>query len=68
MLTHRWGLVGTHLVGLGLSAHFQPLLLDFSLNLGAVKDEQGKRFHQNIQAMEAGNKGLRDKRMMGDYC
>ena len=40
----------------------------FSANLGLVSDEQGERFYQDIQAMEACYQGFWNEGMMGDYC
>lgn len=40
----------------------------FPKNLGAVSDEQGERFHQDIQTMEKRYQGRWDPKMMGDYC
>ena len=40
----------------------------FPENLGAVSDEQGEKFHQDIQAMEERYKGVWNKGMMSDYC
>ena len=47
----------------------KPSQLDFfPANLGAVNDEQGERFHQDIQAMEARYQGFGNEGMMTDYC
>ena len=40
----------------------------FPENLGAVSDEQGERFHQDIQAMEERYKGVWNEGMMGNFC
>ena len=40
----------------------------FPESLGAVSDEPGKRFHQDIQAMEERYKGVWDEGMMSGYC
>ena len=54
---------------LSLKMHFLHSHLDFfPENLGAVSDEQGERFHQDIQSMEARYQGLWNEGMMGDYC
>ena len=49
--------------------HFLNSHLDyFPENLGAVSEEQGERFHQDIKEMERRYQGRWDKNMMGDYC
>ena len=54
---------------LSLKMHFLHSHLDFfQENLGAVSDEQGERFHQDIQSMEARYQGFWNEGMMGDYC
>ena len=54
---------------MSLKIHFLHSHLDFfPANLGAVSDEQGVRFHQNIQAMEARYQGFWNEGMMADYC
>ena len=40
----------------------------FPANLGDVSDEQGERFHQDIQTMEERYQGRYDTKMMADYC
>ena len=47
---------------MSLKIHFlQP-------NLGAVSDEHGERFHQDITKMETNYQGKRNPGMMGDFC
>ena len=41
---------------------------DFPENLGAVSEEQGERFHQDIKVMEERYQGRWDTVMMADYC
>ena len=54
---------------MSLKMHFLHSHLEFfPENLGAVSDEQGKRFHQDIQAMEERYKGVWNGGMMDDYC
>ena len=54
---------------MSLKMHFLHSHLNFfPVNLGAVSDEQGERFHQDIQAMEARYQGFWNEGMMGDYC
>ena len=54
---------------MSLKMHFLHSHFDFfPENLGAVSDEQGERFHQDIQAMEERYKGVWNEGMMGDYC
>ena len=40
----------------------------FPENLGAMSDEQGGRFHQDIKDMETRCQGSWDAVMMADYC
>ena len=37
-------------------------------NLGAVSDEHGERFHQDITKMESNYQGKWNPGMMGDFC
>ena len=54
---------------LSLKMHFLHSHLEFfPENLGAVSDEQGERFHQDIQAMEERYKGGWNEGMISDYC
>ena len=54
---------------MSLEMHFLCSHLEFfSENLGAVSDEQGERFYQNIQAMEEKYEGIWNEVMMGDFC
>lgn len=54
---------------MSLKVHFLHSHLDFfPENLGAVSDEQGERFHQDIQSMEKRYQGFWNEGMMGDYC
>ena len=39
----------------------------FPENLGAVSDEQGERFHQDLKTMEERYQGRWDKHMIADY-
>lgn len=70
-----------HLVGLLLQS-FQELGCNMSVkvhflhshlnyfpeNLGAVSEEQGERFHQDIKTMEKRYQGRWNTNMMADYC
>lgn len=40
----------------------------FPDNLGAVSDEQGERFHQDLMTIEERYQGYWDENMLGDYC
>ena len=40
----------------------------FPPNLGAVSDEHGERFHQDITKMESNYQGKWNPGMMGDFC
>ena len=54
---------------MSLKMHFLHSHLDFfPPNLGAVSDEHGERFHQDISAMETRYHGRFNSNMMGDYC
>ncbi len=56
---------------MSIKVHFLHSHLDmFPENLGAVSDEQGERFHQDLKVMEYmnGYKGRWDEHMLADYC
>jgi hypothetical protein len=54
---------------LSLKVHFLNVHLDyFPENLGAVSEEQGERFHQDIKKMETRCHGRWNVYVMGDYC
>lgn len=54
---------------MSIKVHYLKNHLDlFPANLGAVSDEQGERFHQDIKVMEARYQGRWDEHMMADYC
>ena len=54
---------------MSLKMHFLHSHLDFfPENLGAVSDEQGERFHQDIQTMEVRYQGFWNESMMADHC
>ena len=54
---------------MSIKVHFLFSHLDaFPENLGAVSDEQGERFHQDIKVMEKRYEGRWDVNMMADYC
>jgi hypothetical protein len=54
---------------MSLKVHFMDShLTDFPVNLGAVSDEHGERFHQDIKIMEQRYKGKCIKSMLADYC
>lgn len=53
---------------MSLKIHFLRAHLDFfPRNLGAVSDEQGETFHQDIQKMEKRYQGFWSERMLADY-
>ena len=53
---------------MSLKVHYLHSHLDFFRpNLGAVSEEHGERFHQDIQLMEKRYQGRWDEAMMGDY-
>ena len=54
---------------MSLKVHFLDSLLDFfPANLGAVSDEHGERFHQDILNMETRYQGKWSSSMLADYC
>lgn len=54
---------------MSLKIHFLDSHLDFfPENLGAVSDEQGERFHQDIASIEERYKGKWTPSMLADYC
>jgi len=54
---------------MSVKIHFLNSHLDyFPSNLGALSEEQGERFHQDISEMERRYQGCWDVSMMADYC
>jgi hypothetical protein len=54
---------------MSLKMHFLHSHLDsFPANCGAVSDEHGERFHQDISAMGNRYKGKWSAAMLADYC
>ena len=54
---------------MGIKVHFLFSHIDkFLDNLGDVIDEQGERFHQDINIMEERYRGRWGSTMMADYC
>jgi len=54
---------------MSLKVHFLASHLDYyPENLGAVSEEQGERFHQDIKEMERRYQGRWNVNMMADYC
>ncbi|KAH9631061.1 hypothetical protein HF086_015046 [Spodoptera exigua] len=54
---------------MSLKIHFLDSRLDFFPdNLGAVSDEHGERFHQDISDMEKRYQGKWSPNMLADYC
>jgi len=54
---------------MSLKIHFLHSHLDFfQPNLGAVSDEHGERFHQDIKDMEKRYQGTATPNMLADYC
>ena len=54
---------------MSLKIHFLHQHLNFFPdNLGAVSDEHGERFHQEISLMETRYQGRHNPNMMGDFC
>ena len=54
---------------MSLKVHFLHSHLNyFPYNLGAVSEEQGERFPQDINEMERRYQGRWDVNMLADYC
>ena len=54
---------------ISIKVHFLHSNLDrFPENLGALTDEQGERFHQEVKEMEERYQGRWDAVMLADYC
>jgi len=54
---------------MSLKLHFLASHLDyFPPNLGAVREEQGERLHQDMKDVERRYQGRWDENMMADYC
>ena len=54
---------------MSIKVHFLRSHLDrFPENLGALSDEQGERFHQDIKEIEEWYQGRWDAVMLADYC
>ena len=54
---------------MSFKVHFLFSHMDiFPDNFGAVSDEQGKRFHQDLMAVEERYQGRWDRHMLADYC
>lgn len=54
---------------MSLKIHFLDSHLDFfPENMGAVSDEHGERFHQDISKMERRYQGRWSPRMLADFC
>ena len=54
---------------MSIKIHFLNSHLDkFPENLGAVSDEQGERFHQDLMTVEERYQGRWNKHMMADHC
>ena len=65
-LLHNYRQLGCNM---SLKIHFLHSHLDFfPKNLGAVSDEHGERFHQEISIMEHCYQGKWNPRMLADFC
>ncbi|GFU90784.1 uncharacterized protein TNCV_4870161 [Trichonephila clavipes] len=65
-LLQNYKMLGCHM---SVKVHFLHSHLDyFPENLGAVSEEQGERFHQDIKEMERRYQGRWNVNMMADYC
>ncbi len=54
---------------MSLKIHFLDLHLNFILsNCGAVSNEHGERFHQDISSMEKQYQGTWSPEMLAGYC
>ena len=61
--------VKVHFINMSVKVHFMYSQLDyFPENLGAMSEEQGKRFHQDLKTMEKRYQGRWNENMMTDYC
>ncbi|GFX82409.1 uncharacterized protein TNCV_2870901 [Trichonephila clavipes] len=65
-LLQKYKILGCNM---SVKVHFLHSHLDyFPENLGAVNEEQGERFHQDIKEMERRYQGRWNVNMMADYC
>jgi hypothetical protein len=56
-------------VNMSLKIHFLHSHWDFFReNLGSTSDEQGERFHHDLNFFGDQHKGFWDESMLGDYC
>jgi hypothetical protein len=63
---HKFKLLGCNI---SLKLHFLASHLDyFPPNLGAVSEEQGERFYQDLKDVKRRYQGRWDINMMADYC
>ena len=54
---------------MSIKLHFLNSHIDyFPENLGAVSEEQGERFHQDLKELEVRYQGRWNTNMMADYC
>jgi hypothetical protein len=54
---------------MSLKIHFLHSHLDFfPENMGAISDEHGERFHQEISQMEKRYSGKCNENMLADFC
>ena len=54
---------------MSIKVHFLFSQLDkFPNNLGALSDEQGERFHQDLMAVEKSYQDRSDRHVLADYC
>ena len=54
---------------MSLKIHFLHSHLDFfPANFGVISNEQGERFHQDIEAMDARYQGFWNEGRLADYC
>ena len=53
---------------MSLKIYFFDSYLDFFRQSGAVSDEHGQSFHQDISALKKRYQGQRSARMLSDYC
>lgn len=65
-MLHNFQKIGSHLT---LKIHFLKSHLDFfPEQMGAVSDEHGERFHQDIADIEDRYNGRYNPNMLGEYC
>ena len=60
--------IKVHFLHSHLEKFGENLKIWFPENLGALSDEQGERFHEDVKEMEERYQGRWDAVMLADYC